>query len=226
MAHSRSYSDQLLSDVKKRFGNDVAKHKINVIRNSGLHRHFRCKSPRTNFYWFDVITWPGGLTIHGDMGTYTFARTYDMIHFMRTAAMSFRYAAEKCQACDSTAPRQEFRKETFSEQIDHDIEMAFENEQLKRVNMLHDLKEEVLSACESWNHPPYMECEAYKLMYESGLWDELPDCKEYTYQFLWNLHAIKWLCDRVKDYRPSIFKRAWEFVKRIPSFVKRIDYAT
>lgn len=41
------------------------------------------------------------------------------------------------------------------------------------------------------------------VMYESGLWDscELPSCEVYTFHFLWCLHAIKWLCDKLKGVK-------------------------
>jgi len=94
-----------------RFARDVANHKLTVLRDEGLYRHLRFKAPDGSTYWFDLITWPGYLTITGDMGTYVFARTQDMFEFFRSHRstgfpINPGYWAEKIRAADqNTAPR-------------------------------------------------------------------------------------------------------------------------
>ena len=70
---------------------------MNVLHEHGVYRHLRFKKPDRGEYWFDLITWPGNLTITGDMGTYTFARTEDMFTFF-TGHINTGYWAEKEQA--------------------------------------------------------------------------------------------------------------------------------
>jgi len=70
--------------VAARFKRDTSDHQMYVLHDDGLYRHFRFRSSRTSEFWFDLITWPGCLTIRGDYGdTYTFNRELDMIPFFR-----------------------------------------------------------------------------------------------------------------------------------------------
>lgn len=68
-------------DTSSRFLVDTAFHRLEIIRDDGLYRHLRMKQPGTSCYYFDVITWPGYLTVTGDMGTWTFSRIADMFDF-------------------------------------------------------------------------------------------------------------------------------------------------
>lgn len=65
--------------VLTRFIRDVALHRLEVLREDGVYRHLRFKRPGTNAYYFDIVTWPGYLTVTGDMGTWTFSREHDMV---------------------------------------------------------------------------------------------------------------------------------------------------
>jgi hypothetical protein len=66
-----------------RFAREVATHQLEVLRDDELYRHLRFQRPDTSMYWFDLITWPGVLTISGDCGCYVFSRTRDMFEFFR-----------------------------------------------------------------------------------------------------------------------------------------------
>ena len=67
-----------------RFRADTEAHRLTILHDDGLYRHLRFKAEAGNFYWYDLITWPGTLTFHGDMGTYTFSRCKDMLEFFRS----------------------------------------------------------------------------------------------------------------------------------------------
>src|ERR1700722_8964450 len=79
---------------------------MTVLHDDGLYRHLRfirmveqedgSRKP-TSFYWFDVITWPGCLTINGDMETFTFSRVTDMLEFFRGHEPNYGYWAEKAR---------------------------------------------------------------------------------------------------------------------------------
>ncbi|MFY3739344.1 hypothetical protein ACOS9E_25265, partial [Escherichia coli] len=56
-------------DTSTRFLLDTAFHRLEIIRDDGFYRHLRMKQPGTSCYYFDIITWPGYLTVTGDMGT-------------------------------------------------------------------------------------------------------------------------------------------------------------
>lgn len=65
--------------VLSRFVRNTARHNVIIERDDGVYRHIIFKAPGTNSYRFEIITWPGYLTVTGDMGTWTFSREWDMI---------------------------------------------------------------------------------------------------------------------------------------------------
>jgi hypothetical protein len=73
--------------IAKWFDRDTAKHQMTVLHDEGVYRHLRFSSNPRGYgeYWFDLITWPGCLTIRGDYGdAYTFTREPDMLPFFRS----------------------------------------------------------------------------------------------------------------------------------------------
>lgn len=78
----------------RQFNENLGDHEMRILHEDGLYRHLRFKNPDNGFYWFDLITWPGNLTITGDIGTYTFAREQDMFTFM-VGHINTGYWAEK-----------------------------------------------------------------------------------------------------------------------------------
>jgi len=76
---------------EKRFLDDVASHKMEVVRNDGVNRHLRFKRPNTTNYHFDILTWPGHLVVTGDCGTYVFSRVQDMFGFFRMDGRDFNH---------------------------------------------------------------------------------------------------------------------------------------
>jgi hypothetical protein len=59
-----SYRSLKMKDEKllSRFMRDTAHHNVIIERDEGVYRHLIFKSPGTNSYRFDIITWPGYLT--------------------------------------------------------------------------------------------------------------------------------------------------------------------
>ncbi|HEY6115445.1 MAG TPA: hypothetical protein VI172_05755 [Candidatus Dormibacteraeota bacterium] len=73
-------------EIAARFARDTARHEMTVLHDDGLYRHLRFSSNPRGYgeYWFDLITWPGCLTVRGDYGDgYTFTRERDMLPFFR-----------------------------------------------------------------------------------------------------------------------------------------------
>lgn len=91
--HDFEYCDNK-TDLTRRFNKDTAGHVMTTLHEDGLYRHLRFRSPEHGWGWFDLITWPGHLTINGDMGTYTFGRTDDMFTFF-TGYINTHYWSEK-----------------------------------------------------------------------------------------------------------------------------------
>ncbi len=92
-------ADVLTGEALERDFHDVTKdHELTVLRDDGLYRHLRVAKPGTVNWAFDIVTWPGYLTICGDLGDYTFRRLDDMFRFFETAnGINPDYWAQKLQ---------------------------------------------------------------------------------------------------------------------------------
>lgn len=85
------------SCTQERFERDITNHQMVVIRNDGVNRHLRFKSPGSSGYWFDLVTWSGVLVINGDMGTHVFSRVPDMFEFFDCDQEYYRDEPDKLQ---------------------------------------------------------------------------------------------------------------------------------
>lgn len=84
-------------EIAARFARETAAHEMTVLHDSGLYRHLRFKTPAFgSIYSFDLVTWPGCLTIRGDMHeAYTLNRLPDMFEFFRGKRINPHYWSEK-----------------------------------------------------------------------------------------------------------------------------------
>lgn len=85
-------------ETAERFRRDTANHVMTVLQDKGLYRHLRFRAPGGSCYWYEIVTWPGALTIRGDIGeSYTFSRLSDMFQFFRSdkGRINAHYWAEK-----------------------------------------------------------------------------------------------------------------------------------
>jgi hypothetical protein len=64
-------------DTSTRFLLDTAFHRLEIVRDDGLYRHLRMKQPGKSCYYFDIVTWPGYLTVTGawEPGRFRVSRT-------------------------------------------------------------------------------------------------------------------------------------------------------
>lgn len=201
----KTYAKSVEEVIKARIVNDLASHTITIRHEDGLYRHYRCSNGGSSNMYFDIVTWPGSLCFTGDMGDYLFQRTDDMIEFMRRSCMSYGYAAEKCVAYGGRL--KEFCEDRFEEILAERLAESLADGGDGTFRVVRRGKaenEDVAEAIEKirqeyseYNSP----FDATKAMHESGLWDtsELPSCEEYTFHFLWCLHALKWFCERVNS---------------------------
>lgn len=93
MDHNRYKA--LLAEAGAHFTHDTDGHEMTVLHDDGLYRHIRF-ARRGSLTYFDLITWPGSLTIEGSHGTWTFRRDVDMFEFFRRSnGVNVDYWAEK-----------------------------------------------------------------------------------------------------------------------------------
>lgn len=115
---------------KKLFRVDTARHQMTVLRDDGLYRHLRFGNERgVGEYWFELVTWPGALTISGDMGGYTFRRVEDMFTFFRGSrhysGINPGYWSEKLDGGRVVA--KEYDEDHFARLVAEDLKEAEED---------------------------------------------------------------------------------------------------
>lgn len=203
-------------DTSSRFLVDTALHRLEIIRDDGVYRHLRMQEPGTSCYYYDIITWPGYLTVTGDMGTWTFSRVHDMFNFFGgwTGEINTGYWSEKLEAGADCSAREFLAKkydhdafcrslkDSMSEYLDPSADDQMEDEEWDDEDDTPDsdkakVREAVreLCRCEFSN-----EWEAYQATYDAdwpdrwSAWDVCDGLtfKTYTSHFRWVLFAITW----------------------------------
>jgi len=185
-------------DVAKRFAKDVANHEMEVIRDDGVYRHVRFRNPSQSWnQWFELVTWPGVLCYHGDMGTYVFSRTKDMFEFFRMDGerINLYYWPQKCVAEDRNAKIREYSHDEFVSVVRESAkEWADEMADDERREFLAEIEDEVIR-----NSDELHEVEAIRRSMEfewkgrypfQDFWER--GCKVPSRGFLWCCHAIVW----------------------------------
>lgn len=190
------FTDDLDKHVQSSFDKRIVNHTIVVKHCDGLYRHWQCNAPGTGIDGFDVITWPGYLCYTGDMGTYVFSRTTDMVAFIDKALGDIRYVAEKCVSEDRDGIKQYYR-ECFQEVIDDECkrleEELADDEGNSDIESLIDDLDAIRGEDDSGEEV------AMEALSNTGMFDELPNCRYYTYRFLFCMYALRWFCDKLKE---------------------------
>lgn len=193
----------VIKSVKLIAARDLRDHKITLRYARGLYRHWRCQRLGSSVYYFDIVTWPGYLAFVGDMGDFVFARERDMVPFVFRACSDPHYLAQKCVAHSESL--MDWSEEVFSEH-------------LAKVAAEHPEEQEKLTEIRSAYEEYQSVHDAERAMHESGLWDELPSCRVFSFRYLWCLNAIEWFCANLRDQaQPGIFSR---LLRSITSFGK------
>ncbi len=206
--------------TEEQFLKDVQHHQMSIPMNDGIYRHVRFKQPGTSNMWFDLVTWPGFLTISGDMGTWTFSRVPDMFTFFRDPEklrINPHYWAEKLQYGNFTGREggKVWDQDTFQDHLLDQLKSHFEDEPEKLAEITAVVQEEIFR----WHDgdgPHMMRHAAYEFTHEfeedkdkrpyieqlrsprkepkkfqfEGM--DLPDGMVYSYHFIWALFAIVW----------------------------------
>ena len=194
-----------------RFIRDVSSHRLEVIRDDGLYRHLRCSRPTTRAYSFDIVTWPGYLTVTCDMGTWTFSRITDMFEFFGGFTESFYinpgYWSEKfvsgAGGSRYDTPCFEFDEDRFEKKL-----TAWLEEYLADCDDDHDrdmAKDAVDGLVSEGFRNAWMAGQAVNDAYfpaDVSSWDILEgmgDMQTYSHHYLWICYAIAWGIERYNN---------------------------
>lgn len=187
------------AEVAARFLKDVADHQMTVILDSGTHRHLRFKRPDCNIYWFDLVTWPGRLTISGDMGDFVFSRLLDMFQFFRTdrgadgaLRINCGYWAEKVTAqCRHGRGVEQFSADLFRAAV---IQHFREHTRHRGIvpGLKQEVRRQVLDRAYDGEYAAYQAVNDFEhsgFRFQDFFEHRL---QEYTLGFVWCCYAIQW----------------------------------
>jgi len=186
--------------IKGEFLEVVENHKMTIECDNGVHRSVYFADPDSFHGWFRLITWPGGLTITGDYGTFSFARITDMFKFFRTGDEKLRincsYWTEKLISTDRARGHEEFSIEGNR----FHIQEAYRNYAKKEPNPDHReyareaLRDAFDEAPESWEQLhaklTYLDNDSIRTELNDALYDVSLD--RLTTAYVWCLWAIAW----------------------------------
>jgi hypothetical protein len=182
------------ADVTERVAKDLETHEMIVLHDDGLYRHLRFKKPGTMNYYFDLVTWPGVLTITGDMGTYVFSRIEDMFNFFNDPYINAGYWGEKLRASkDYKRFSEERLEQRVREYLDEDP-MVQEMTDDERTHLWERIEYEILGAGssdlahEALSDFVYMDTDPAIEFTDTWEWN----FEDYTWQYLWSCAAIQW----------------------------------
>ena len=210
------------ADNARRFKKDVARHQMTVLHDSGVYRHVRFQRPGTGIGYFDLHTSPGQLTIRGDMGTYVFARIYDMFNFFDFTSHGINpgYWGEKLEAIARHEGYMAYSVDKFREWVKTDWrERLDEYTPAQRMTIRAAIDSDILGD-DNWGcNIEYREgaMEALNNFDVEGFdYDDLSelDFDDYSFHYLWACHAVQW---GIQQYRlakvaavePWTSKRWW-----------------
>ncbi|MFM1688118.1 hypothetical protein ACJ7VZ_06305 [Aeromonas salmonicida] len=190
-------SQQHKEMAKNDFLRDTTDHTMRVHRDDGLYRHIEFSNRGSSVYRFDLVTWPGHLTVCGDMGTWTFSRTADMFEFFGgnfEKGINPRYWGEKLQMGASGRRDEicmEFDEESFKSGLREWL-AAWQQDCEEDDEDCSGIISTVNEICEeSYSH----ELQAYQAIHDSDLPSQYElmeglTMKRYSHHYLWILHAI------------------------------------
>lgn len=189
---------------QERFALDVADHEMTVAHDHDGYLHLKFRKPGTGMYWVDLIVWPGTLAVRGDMGTFVFHRSHDMLEFFRGQRVNAQYWAEKEQSGT------ELRRYDV-EQVERHVHEAVDAEDLacsgrtpEEIELIQEAAAELLK---DWYLSSEHHAHALLAEFRVRLNPDEPDeparfftfhdtwewnLREYTTQYLWCCEAIAW----------------------------------
>lgn len=202
------------------FLRDVANHEMTILLDQGEYRHIRFKRPGSSAYYFDLLTYPGGLSIRGDMGSNTFERITDMFEFFRTddrrsayyeakgitIPINPGYWSEKLTAVEVRSRHKggvtEFDSDDFKRVVnEYRVSWVRENRDTltkeQRRELWEQVQDEIIDLIEGdsedLNFARVSEFRAHiggETFYFQDFFEHR--CERYTHSFIWHCLAITW----------------------------------
>jgi len=206
-------SDVTRESVHEQLQNHTIEVRLLQETEHGRYLHLRCSNNGSSNQMFNVLAVPGRLMYFGDMGSYVFERTNDMIAWFGAddgRDPDFRYLAEKVIAQDKSDGLKQKSVALFQQALESylgDAEQDLHKEIKEEIERLTDLWEERgheaafyeacnFSICSTKKVGPFEVMDSIRFTF-NDLWDFSFD--EYTGRFLWACHALRWAIRRYWD---------------------------
>ena len=206
--------------TQENFLEEVKNHELIVIKDEGLYRHIRFKSPETLNYYFDILTWKGYLCITGDIGTYVFSRVDDMFYFfvdendvdLTNLKINTGYWAEKCvsESVFGNGIRQ-FSIDNFKESIKQAFESEtyewdekIKKEAWEEVDNYFSWCDDEYSCVEYLRHFKPIEIDSEHKICFNDWWEW--NFEEKTHNYILCLYAIVWSIKKYFTYKKNQLK--------------------
>lgn len=195
-----------MTDIAERFARDTVHHAMTVLHDDGLYRHLRFATPDSGIGWFELITWPGSLSIRGDLDhAIVFSRSKDMFTFFRGKTINPEYWAEK--TADYGRSLQEYSTDIFRQHVTAELQdFADENPAMAKIAM-----DEILAAIDAGEAD--FEDHARELLRPreakgafSDTWEW--DLTDWSWSYLWACHAIVWGIDKYDAAKAANLQQA------------------
>lgn len=185
---------------------DLTGHTMAVLLDSGVYRHLRFKQPAPNSWnqWFEIVTWPGNLTIHGDMGTWSFSRVEDMFTFFRSRELKIN-ASYWCEKVTSESrfggPSKGWDADAFKANVLSHLD-GYDLTAKEKAEIAAELDEEVFNEEDEglmrldladFKHKDFEFQDSWEIGGEA-----------YSFHFLWCLYAIVWAIQQYDAARPTV----------------------
>lgn len=208
----------MVACTEDRFLEDVKHHSMRILKDDGVYRHISFTNNGSGIYRFDLDTWPGGLCITGDCGTYVFRRLDDMFEFFRqpvqqgaaerkgSLTINPDYWGEKLESVGVNGGYTEFDVNVFTSKVTEFLDDWKANEQptAERAEELWgEIADCVLSRAEEGEIPSYQAIDDFS--YDGFRFEDFFDdggTESFTFHYLWCLYAIVWGI-RQYDERPN-----------------------
>lgn len=198
-----SYSNGY-ANSRREFQLSTACHEMTVLHDDGLYRHLRFAKPGTGIYRFDLVTWPGHLSITGDLEGYTFCREPDMFGFFAGCDGDINpgYWAEKLVAKSVV---KEFDEDSFTQLVVDDF-MERRHDYSEAAPIFRAIRDRVLDDLHGYSEQEARErleqfdyCGPNGEVFEySDVWEW--DLTDWSVHYLRALQAIVW---GINQYRTA-----------------------
>lgn len=202
--------------IKENFLKDIAEHtEINIQLDDGVFRHIKFSRKGSSVFHFNITTFPGHLTITGDMGSYTFSRMYDMFDFFVGDEFSNddlrinpSYWSEKLESVCKISGVEEFNSEDAEVRILDYVGKIYHDEYDGDEDK-EDLIEDIRSQIDFQDEIRMRDSFVYAVHSDDFLTeyinvnDYLMDInfRSHTYHYIWCCYAIVWGILKYKEIK-------------------------